>query len=48
MISVKPIKYRKKQRGSLDDYELDEIGMYAKEKITLEGEDKEIFEKLYN
>ena len=29
-------------------YEIEEIGMFAKEKITLEGEDKEIFEKLYN
>ncbi len=30
------------------DYELDEIGMYPKEKITLEGEDLEIFNRLYN
>ena len=30
------------------EYEFDEIGMFAKDKITLEGEDKEIFEKLYN
>ena len=30
------------------DYEVDEIGMYAKDKITLEGEDKEIFDRLYN
>ena len=30
------------------DYEIDEVGMYAKDKITLEGEDKEIFERLYN
>ena len=30
------------------DYDLDEVGMYAKEKITLEGEDKEIFDRLYN
>ena len=30
------------------DYELDEVGMYAKEKITLEGEDKELFDRLYN
>lgn len=30
------------------DYELDEVGMYAKDKITLEGEDKEIFDRLYN
>lgn len=30
------------------DYEIDEVGMYAKDKITLEGEDKEIFDKLYN
>lgn len=25
------------------DYEIDEVGMYAKDKITLEGEEKEIF-----
>lgn len=30
------------------DYEVDEVGMYPKEKITLEGEDKEIFIRLYN
>lgn len=30
------------------EYEFDELGMFAKDKITLEGEDKEIFEKLYN
>lgn len=30
------------------DYEIDEVGMYAKEKITLSGEDKEIFDRLYN
>ena len=30
------------------DYLYDEIGMYPKEYITLEGEDKEIFDKLYN
>lgn len=29
------------------DYEIDEVGMYAKEKITLEGEDKELFDRLY-
>ena len=29
------------------EYEVDEVGMYAKEKITLEGEDKEIFNRLY-
>ena len=29
------------------DLELDEIGMYPKEKITLEGEDLETFNKLY-
>ncbi len=29
------------------DYEFDEVGMFAKEKITLEGEDKEIFDRLY-
>ncbi len=27
-------------------YTLDEIGWYAKEKVTLEGEDKEVFERL--
>lgn len=30
------------------DYEIDEVGMYAKDKITLEGEDKEMFDRLYN
>lgn len=30
------------------DYEVDQIGMFPKEKTNLEGEDKEIFEKLYN
>lgn len=30
------------------EYELDEVGMYPKEKVVLEGEDKELFEKLYN
>ena len=29
------------------DYIVDEIGMYPKEKITLVGEDKEVFDKLY-
>lgn len=30
------------------DYEIDEVGMYAKDKITLEGEEKEVFDRLYN
>ena len=30
------------------EYELDEVGMYPKEKVALEGEDKELFDKLYN
>ena len=30
------------------DYEIDEVGMYPKEKIKLEGEDKELFLRLYN
>ncbi len=29
------------------EYDLDEVGYYAKEKITLAGEDKEVFDKLY-
>lgn len=29
------------------EFEIDEIGMYPKEKISLEGEDAEIFNKLY-
>lgn len=29
------------------ELEIDEIGMYPKEKIVLEGEDAEVFEKLY-
>lgn len=30
------------------DYEIDEVGMYPKEKIKLDGEDKELFLRLYN
>ncbi len=30
------------------DYEVDEVGMYAKDLVTLEGEDKELFIRLYN
>lgn len=30
------------------DYEIDQVGMFPKEKITLEGEDLETFKKLYN
>lgn len=30
------------------DYEVDQVGMFPKERTTLEGEDKEIFTKLYN
>ncbi len=30
------------------DYEIDEIGMYPKDKITLNKEDQEIFDRLYN
>mgnify|MGYP004514330731 FL=1 len=30
------------------DYELDEIGMFPKEKVTLESDDLEVFNKLYN
>lgn len=29
------------------DYEVDEVGMYAKDKIKLSGEDKEVFDRLY-
>lgn len=29
------------------EYEVDEVGMYAKEKVTLTNEDKEIFDRLY-
>ncbi len=29
------------------EYEIDEVGMYPKEKVTLDGEDKEVFDKLY-
>lgn len=29
------------------DYEIDEVGMYAKNKVTLEGEDLELFNRLY-
>lgn len=30
------------------DYTYDEVGMYPKEFITLDGEDKEIYDRLYN
>ena len=30
------------------DYEIDEIGWYPKEEVELTGEDKELFERLYN
>ncbi len=30
------------------EYELDEVGMYPKEKVTLSDEDKEVFNKLYS
>ena len=30
------------------EYDFDEVGMFAKEKITLEKEDLELFERLYN
>lgn len=30
------------------EYEIDEVGYYPKDKITLNGEDKELFDKLYN
>ena len=29
------------------EYELDEVGMYPKEKVSLEGEDLELFQRLY-
>src|SRR5699024_322167 len=29
------------------EYDLDEVGYYAKENITLTGEDKELFDRLY-
>ena len=30
------------------EYEIDEVGYYPKDKITLDGEDQEVFDKLYN
>ena len=30
------------------DYLYDEVGMYPKDYISLEGEDREVFDKLYN
>ena len=30
------------------EYEIDEVGMYPKDKINLEGEDLELFNRLYN
>lgn len=45
---VNPAKDEIEKIVSNVEYEIDEVGMYAKEKITLEGEDKEVFDKLYN
>ena len=52
-ITMQPNDYNKvkdvvEKINSDVDYEVDQIGMFPKEKTTLEGEDKEIFEKLYN
>lgn len=50
-ISVKPTNYNS-LKDSLEklipniDYTFDEVGMFAKEKVTLEGEDKELFNRL--
>ena len=50
-ISVKPTNYNA-LKDSLEklipdiDYDLDEVGMFAKEKVTLEGEDLELFNRL--
>ena len=30
------------------DYEIDEIGYYAKDKVTLNEEDQQLFDRLYN
>lgn len=30
------------------DYQFDEVGMFPKDKVVLEGEDKEVFDKLYH
>ena len=30
------------------EYEIDEVGMYAKEKVKLNDDDKELFMRLYN
>ncbi len=52
IISVNPSDQNKvkdileKNLGEID-YELDEVGMFAKDKVTLTGEDLETFNKLY-
>ena len=49
-ISVKPTNYNS-LKDTLEklipniDYTFDEIGMFAKEKVTLDGEDKELFDR---
>ena len=51
VITVKPTDHNK-VKDVLESinpdvhYELDEEGMYAKDKVTLEGEDLELFERL--
>ena len=52
VISLKPADHNK-AKDVIENvipnvsYEIDEEGMYAKDKITLEGEDLETFQKLY-
>ena len=53
LISVNPSDHNKvkdvlERIDSNINYEIDEEGMYAKDKITLTGEDLETFNKLYN
>lgn len=52
-VSVHPANYNKLKDAIESiflnvDYELDEIGMFAKEKVTLAGEDLELFKRLLN
>lgn len=53
LISVAPSEFNKLKEEvekiiPNPDYDVDEVGMYAKNKVTLEGEDLELFNRLYN
>lgn len=53
LMSVNPSEFNKLKEEvekiiPSPDYDVDEVGMYAKNKVTLEGEDLELFNRLYN